>query len=108
MPAIEMRKSREKLRLEVLSHYGGESPRCANPYGLHKAPFGIVELLTISGPKGSLGGLRLYQWLREHDFPRGYRVLCFNCAGFSQVRRYRRGEVKGSFGTRVSVVTQAR
>jgi hypothetical protein len=25
------------------------------------------------------GGSRLYQWLRKHNFPTGFQVLCANC-----------------------------
>jgi len=70
-----------KLKLEVLTHYGGGTPKCAC------CGESIIEFLTIdhinnNGEKhrkqiGSGGGF--YRWLKENNFPKGYRVLCFNC-----------------------------
>lgn len=38
---------------------------------------------------GSMGGHRFYKWLRDHDYPDGFQVLCMNC----NHAKYRNGGV---------------
>lgn len=81
-------------------HYSGtSSPHCADPFNIHEIPFTILAALTIDHPKGDgaeerrkLFGTRLragapfYRWLKKHNFPDGYRVLCFNCQWISKAK----------------------
>lgn len=73
---IESRKIR---RLKVLTHYGGNPPRCAH------CGETIYEFLTIDHIHG--GGKRhrkkisnnTYRWLINNNFLKGFQVLCYNC-----------------------------
>lgn len=70
-----------KLKLEVLTHYSGNPPKCTCCEETH------IEFLTIDHIHG--GGSRqtrevgrgknFYQWLKRNHFPKGFRVLCLNC-----------------------------
>jgi hypothetical protein len=82
------RKYNEKLRLEVLTHYGGNPPRCACKgcyYHINDCPIEFLSIDHIHGGGNKhrkelrLEGNNLYSWLRVNHFPEGYRVLCYNC-----------------------------
>lgn len=72
------KKSREKLRLDVVTAYGGKCKCC-----------GVEELvfLTIDHIDGNGGQHRkelgsntaVYAWLRQNNYPEGFQVLCWNC-----------------------------
>ncbi len=73
-------KYNRKIKLEVLSHYGGAPPVCAC------CGEAAMEFLSIDHIKG--GGSRhrrelnrsnLYGYLKKTGYPDGYRVLCMNC-----------------------------
>ena len=75
--AYRLGKTIRKIRLEVIYHYGNCCALCHI-----KTP----ELLTIDHTKGggkkhkrTLGKKDLYYWLRENNYPFGFRVLCWNC-----------------------------
>lgn len=67
------------LRVTVLTHYGGDPPKCAC------CGEGILEFLALDHIHG--GGrqhrrtikVRWWEWLRDHGYPKGFRVLCHNC-----------------------------
>jgi len=76
------KKCREKVKREVLEHYGGNPPKCACCGESH------FEFLTIDHMNGGghkertrLGreGVAFYFWLRKNGYPKGYQVLCMNC-----------------------------
>ena len=77
---------RARIRLEVLTYYGGNPPKCACCGEQH------IEFLTIDHIHGggnehrrklfgskSVAGSRFYYWLKKNNFPRGFQVLCYNC-----------------------------
>lgn len=78
-------ESAQKRRLEVLTHYGGNPPKCVccgEP---------IIEFLTVDHINGggekhrkqirSKNGKKtnFYRWLIDNNFPEGYQVMCSNC-----------------------------
>ena len=75
------KKYRASLRLSVLSFYGGSPPKCECCGENH------IEFLTIHHNDGNGAkdrkingaGLNFYKWLIKHNFPNGYRILCWNC-----------------------------
>ena len=81
---ISMR-SRDRLRVEVLTHYGSGELVCA------KCGFGNINALTIDHvngkgaaerrllPKYQRAGVPFYRWLKKAGFPEGYQTLCMNC-----------------------------
>lgn len=74
---------RNKLRIECLTHYGGNPPKCIC------CGETIIGFLTIDHPNNDgakqrknlrlIGGWRFYQWLKSHNYPKGYQVMCYNC-----------------------------
>jgi hypothetical protein len=74
-------RTRQRLRLEVLQHYGGKTPVCACCGETH------IEFLSIDHVDGGGTQHRLkimkyggfYSWLKVNNFPSGFRVLCHNC-----------------------------
>ena len=79
--ALASQKWNQKLRLEVLTAYGGNPPRCAC------CGEGHIEFLGIDHIYGGghkhrrqIGmGQNLYRWLKANNYPDGYRALCHNC-----------------------------
>jgi len=72
-------RTRQRLRLEIIKHYGGENPCCAC-CGKSHIEFLAIDHVSGGGAKHRrlLGG-GLYIWLKRNNFPSGYRVLCHNC-----------------------------
>ncbi len=72
---------RLRLRLAVLSHYGG----CCACCGEAEPAFLVIDHINGGGnihrrELGNAGrGSAFYQWLRNQNYPSGYRVLCQNC-----------------------------
>lgn len=77
------RQNRRKVRIEVLTHYGGEPPYCAC-CGEKQTEFLCID--HVNPGAGSQqrresggGSILLCEWLKKNRFPLGYRVLCHNC-----------------------------
>ena len=73
-------KYNRKIKLEVLSHYGGVPPVCAC------CDERAIEFLTIDHIEGGgnkhrreIGRRNIYSYLKKGDWPLGFRVLCMNC-----------------------------
>jgi hypothetical protein len=69
-----------KVRLEALQAYGGSSPQCEC---CGEGIFHFLALDHIDGgghqQRKETGGGGFYTWLRRHNYPAGFRVLCHNC-----------------------------
>lgn len=75
------RLKNQKLKIEVLSHYSGGTPRCV------MCEESRLVCLSIDHIKG--GGNKhmrdlgikvgIYRWLKVQNYPGGYQVLCMNC-----------------------------
>ena len=70
-----------KLRQDMLDHYGNKCICCGETI----KEFLCIDHINGGGNahrrkinKGS-GGVHFYAWLKEQNYPQGYRVLCFNC-----------------------------
>ena len=71
---------REKVRREVLLHYGNKCVCCGES---------IFEFLTLDHINGhgnehrkaitGYKGGRIWQWLKDNNYPEGFQVLCYNC-----------------------------
>ena len=77
------RNYRVKLRLEVLSHYSNGELKC-DCCGERQIEFLTIDHIKGDGAKhrktiGATGGMKIYLWLRKQGYPKGYRVLCYNC-----------------------------
>ena len=66
-----------KVRGEVLAHYGAVCECCKES----EPAFLTFDHINGGGTKHrkETGRGKLHQWLRRHNYPQGYRVLCFNC-----------------------------
>jgi len=77
----QQREHWRQLRLEVLNRYAPDGLQCAC------CGEGHVEFLCIDHINGQGNQHRksiksdLYNWLKKHGFPDGFRVLCLNCNG---------------------------
>ena len=91
------RKSKEStIRLKVLNHYSKKLSKsnipCCNCCGENfhidflaldhikgrKAMNSEPELVRL-GYHSKKTGLRLYEWIIENNFPKGFQILCHNC-----------------------------
>lgn len=84
------RRNREKLKLEVLSHYGGSPPRCAC-CGETDLAFLTISHVNNDGSEHRKGlmngstrnpmGTVFYHWLKRNDFPSDPPLIveCYNC-----------------------------
>jgi len=71
------RDKQRRLRQAALGAYGGACTCCGEA---------TYEWLTIDHVNGDgaehrreIGRGNLYRWLKRHDYPDGFRVLCWNC-----------------------------
>ena len=83
---VELKKNYDELRWEVLLHYsptGSTEPKCSCPHCPEILPFFMVlDHINGGGAKerNCIGsGRTLHKWLKDHNYPEGYRTLCFNC-----------------------------
>jgi len=73
-------KSRYKLKLDILKHYGAYCFCCNET---------TIEFLSIDHIDGNgnkhrkdnniKGGVWLYKWLIDNNYPSGFQILCHNC-----------------------------
>lgn len=86
---IKSKARYHRLKQLVIAAYGG--PRCAC-CGVHHEEFLTIDhvnndgkehrsLLSGGDPDGNLHGNtgRLFAWLRSHNYPEGFQILCYNC-----------------------------
>jgi hypothetical protein len=76
-----MKEKRKDIKYQALVIYGGNPPAC------DCCGETIVEFLTIDHINGGggkhrktiKGGPHIGVWLKQNDYPLGFRVLCMNC-----------------------------
>lgn len=68
---------RVRLRLEVLTAYGGFCACC----GEAEYEFLVIDHVHGGGNahRKAIGKQMIYRWLRQNNYPEGFRVLCHNC-----------------------------
>lgn len=75
----KMRLERRLLREEVITHYGVVCACCDE----NKIGFLTIDHTNGGGNKHrkelKASGTNLYRWLKDQNYPEGFRVLCFNC-----------------------------
>lgn len=69
-----------RRKMEVLNHYSPNGIKCAScgesdikKLGIHHIHGGGNKHLEI------IGRSQLYLWLKRNNYPRGFKVLCYNC-----------------------------
>ena len=90
---VPYRIQRNFVKTVVLTHYGNGKLACI------KCGFNNINALSIDHING--GGCQhrrsvhihsIYDWLIEHNFPRGYQTLCMNC---QWIKKFERKEFAG-------------
>jgi len=90
-------QKREEAKRELLTHYG--NGRCACVLcGETRLPCLSIDHINCDGaahrkslsldPNDKHTGLKMYKWLRENNYPSGFRTLCMNCQ-FVALHEYR-------------------
>ena len=74
---------RQRLKLELLTYYGNGKLACV------KCGYSDIRALCLDHVNGCpeahkrngkrIDSLRLYRYLKSHNFPEGYQTLCANC-----------------------------
>ncbi len=84
----DMDAYREAIKLEVLQHYSNGKPQCFNcGYNKSTKPLLIrIESKKILGITLRDRGHGFHAWLRSNKFPKGYVVICANCAKIKGMR----------------------
>ena len=79
--AIISRKSKHKTKIDTLNVYGNCKCAICNIENLD-----VLSIDHINGGGnqhrkeiGRIGGVDFYCWLKNNNYPKGYRVLCMNC-----------------------------
>lgn len=74
-----MKEERRRLRDTVIQHYGEKCECCGEP----AKEFLSIDHINGGGNKHrkaiKSSGINLYRWLKNNNYPSGYRVLCMNC-----------------------------
>jgi len=71
----------QELKYMLFQHYSGGIPKCVH------CPETDITVLCIDHinndgyehRKTIGGGSQIYRWLKRHNYPTGYQVLCHNC-----------------------------
>jgi len=70
------------LKIEVLTYYSDGFLKCVC-CGEKHIEFLSIDHIGGGGRQQKLKlkrwGINFYRWLRQNNFPKGYRVLCHNC-----------------------------
>jgi hypothetical protein len=72
------RQKARSLRFEVFEIYGGAFCQCCRE---DTYEFLSIDHINNDGAvhKRQRKGSNLYQWLKRHNYPKGFQVLCMNC-----------------------------
>lgn len=74
------REAHRRRRLAALQAYGGETPTCVC---CGEGTLLFLSLDHINGGgrqhRQETGGGGFYSWLKRHNYPAGFQILCHNC-----------------------------
>ena len=79
------RKHQLAIKIETMNHYGGLYCRCCGETDISRLTIDHIDGKGAEHRKelvgfGSRGcGNVLYYWLKKHNYPSGYQVLCNIC-----------------------------
>ncbi len=73
-------QEREQLRLQVMSHYSKGEPTCAH-CGINDLDTLTIDHINNDGAehRRMIGRGNICRWLRRHNYPPDFQVLCYNC-----------------------------
>jgi len=70
---------KERLKVEVLSHYGRDSKASCIVCGEDRLPCLSIDHIEGGGNKETRRGITFYYWLKKSSYPEGFQTLCMNC-----------------------------
>lgn len=87
---LKVSEYRALTRREALIHYGGSPPSC-RCCGEQIWVFLTLDHTQNDGAnhRRKIGTRSIVAWLKKHNWPEGFSVLCYNC----NVGRYRNGGI---------------
>jgi hypothetical protein len=87
------RAQKQKLKMKVLKHYGGDPPKCAR-CGIKDPRVLTIDHINGGGNRQRKDlhawGHRFYYWLKRNGYPSGFQVLCMNCQFIDARERFKR------------------
>lgn len=73
----QSKKFRVERKQRTIEAYGGKCTCCG------ESLLGLLSIDHIDGKgcehRRTLGHVNMYDWLKQNNYPEGFRVLCFNC-----------------------------
>lgn len=77
---IKQKQYQLKVKLEVFNRYTDGDVKCAC-CGENELQFLSIDHIHGGGTKhrAEIGAHKIYFWLRNNNYPDGFRVLCHNC-----------------------------
>jgi hypothetical protein len=74
---LRSKQSNQKVRKQVIDHYGGKCECCGETH----IEFLAIDHINGNGRKHrlSIPSGHLARWLRDNNYPEGFRILCHNC-----------------------------
>ena len=70
------RRFQRKRKIEAILHYGGKCECC----GEKRIEFLCIDHINGGGTKHHKEiKSQIHNWLKRNGWPKGYRVLCYNC-----------------------------
>jgi len=70
---------REKLKVIVYDAYGGAICACCGETNMGFLSIDHINGITLTERALQMKSGSIYMWLKKHDYPEGYQILCFNC-----------------------------
>lgn len=91
------RAFRGNLKYQVISNYSPDlTCACQNcPLTQPGIQFLSIDHIDGKGDHGREIRKRLYQWLKNNDYPSGFQVLCYNCNFAKRGDKYCPHNLKG-------------
>ncbi len=76
-------RHRLKVKVEAINHYGGKCACC----GTTRVEFLCIDHINNDGAehRRKIGRYPMPRWLKQHGYPEGYQVLCWNCNSAKQI-----------------------
>jgi hypothetical protein len=77
---VRARATRQKQRWDAILHYSSSDPKCSC-CGERTPEFLAIDHINGGGTqhRKEVPANKFYRWLRDNNWPEGYRVLCHNC-----------------------------
>ena len=75
---VIVNRREQKYRVDALNAYGHHC-ECCGESRTHFLTIDHIGGRKVVGHDRSLRGRKLYHWLKRNNYPKGFRVLCWNC-----------------------------